>query len=450
MKERARIILWHNRAADNPNSTRYAGFVNRLRKYSPGLKKLEIVSASLADVVVEIVGKKARIFNPQTGEDFSDASLYIFRSWHQQAEMAAAVISLAEARGIEVLDHQLSGISPGKFKHHVLFWAAGLPQPITVLCASSISAQRYIMSKKNALGWPCIVKASDGQKGENNYLVKSKDTLEDTLVKLDGKQIILQEFIENQGDWRVLCFGEKVRMGFFRQAASALSHHNNASTGGRTQLFQTKDIAQEVISLAQSAAKVTNVQIAGVDIIPNSSGKLYLLEVNHPPQIATGVYVDSKLRHFGDFLQENLSHRYPNKKNAGSAKSTIGRHVLVELPEFNITKIPAKVDTGAYTTALHARKVEAKGNKLYFECKNKAGTWTRHSTENFTNTRILNTHGRSSRFVIVTELIIRGRLIKTPVTLVDRSDMRYELLLGRKLLRGNFIVDVELSQKGQL
>ncbi len=450
MKERSRVILWHNHAADNPDSTRYKGFVNRLRKYAPRLKEAEIICASLASVIVEIAHKKISIFDPQTDEDFSDASLYIFRNWRQQPEMAAAIATIAGARGIETFDRQVRGISPGKFKHHVLFWKAKLPQPLTVLCASPVLAKRYLVNKKNILGWPCIIKASDGQKGTSNFLVMSMAGLDDVLAQLEGKRLILQEYIPNKGDWRILCFGEKARMGFLRQAPDKASYRNNASAGGKTQLFQTEKIPKEITTLALAAARATDVQIAGVDIIPASGGKLFLLEVNDPPQIATGVYVEDKLRHFGDFLCENISHRYANKKTNATAKLIIGRHVLADLPEFSISNIPAKVDTGAYTTALHARQVEVKAGCLHFECKNKDGVWTAHSTKNFTKTRILNTHGRSNRFVITTELAVRGQLIKTPVTLVDRSDMRYELLLGRKLLRGNFIVDVELSQKGQL
>jgi len=40
---------------------------------------------------------------------------------------------------------------------------------------------------------------------------------------------------------------------------------------------------------------------------------------------------------------------------------------------------------------------------------------------------------------------IAGRLIKTEFSLTQRSGMRYPILLGRKLLNKNFMVDTSLK-----
>jgi hypothetical protein len=46
------------------------------------------------------------------------------------------------------------------------------------------------------------------------------------------------------------------------------------------------------------------------------------------------------------------------------------------------------------------------------------------------------------RHVIEADVIIAGRTIRTKFNLADREAMNYPVLLGRRLLKGNFLVDV--------
>jgi hypothetical protein len=49
---------------------------------------------------------------------------------------------------------------------------------------------------------------------------------------------------------------------------------------------------------------------------------------------------------------------------------------------------------------------------------------------------------RTSRFLVTTPVHLNGHKVRTQFTLFDRSDMKYQVLLGRKFLRGRFVVDV--------
>jgi hypothetical protein len=48
----------------------------------------------------------------------------------------------------------------------------------------------------------------------------------------------------------------------------------------------------------------------------------------------------------------------------------------------------------------------------------------------------------SRRYLISTRVRLNGFTVRTQFTLFDRSDMKYQVLLGRKFLRGRFVVDV--------
>lgn len=131
-------------------------------------------------------------------------------------------------------------------------------------------------------------------------------------------------------------------------------------------------------------------------------------------------------------------------------RRVIGRNDLVDLPEFLLENIEAKVDTGAYTSAIHGSQVqviEVNGRKrIVFHIMGSHQNGLEHqvfSTENFTEKYIKSSFGQiEKRFVIKTKIRLFGKLFRTEFSLADRTDMRFPILLGRKLLRNRFIVDV--------
>ena len=131
-------------------------------------------------------------------------------------------------------------------------------------------------------------------------------------------------------------------------------------------------------------------------------------------------------------------------------KQTIGRADCIDLPEFSLENIPVKVDTGAYTSALHCEEVQVvkENGERYLEFRipalhKKGKPDQTFRTSNFRRKSIRSSNGNmEKRYIITTYVRIFGRRIKTEFSLSDRSKMRYPILLGRKLLGGRFIVDV--------
>ena len=131
-------------------------------------------------------------------------------------------------------------------------------------------------------------------------------------------------------------------------------------------------------------------------------------------------------------------------------KTLIGRRERIDLPEFNLTEFEAKVDTGAYTSALHCSHIaltERNGRPwLTFHIpgpRNQGVDHLEFGSENFESATIRSSTGHlEQRYVISTRVRVAGRVVRTRFSLADRTEMRYPILLGRRLLRGRFIVDV--------
>ena len=49
---------------------------------------------------------------------------------------------------------------------------------------------------------------------------------------------------------------------------------------------------------------------------------------------------------------------------------------------------------------------------------------------------------RTERYLVTTTVKLNAHEVRTQFTLFDRSDMKYQVLLGRKFMQGRFVVDV--------
>lgn len=129
-------------------------------------------------------------------------------------------------------------------------------------------------------------------------------------------------------------------------------------------------------------------------------------------------------------------------------KQLIGMTDIVDFPDLGLFDVRAKVDTGAYTSALHCKKVRlvrvGPKTKLSFWLIDKTGQPARQFySDAFSQRMIRNSFGVSEkRYVIKTRIVLFGRTIRTEFTLADREQLKNPVLLGRKLLRNRFVVDV--------
>ena len=159
------------------------------------------------------------------------------------------------------------------------------------------------------LGLPFILKDTLGRKGNNNYLIKTKEDFDRAIRQASALDVwlIAQKYIPNDCDYRLLVMGGEISLVLKRSRLSNNTHLNNVSYGGSAQLVDLDNLSSQLTNIAAMSAKLLQLQIAGVDIIQDKNTKLwYCLEVNKSPQICTGALTKQKQMALAKYLTQRL------------------------------------------------------------------------------------------------------------------------------------------------
>lgn len=138
---------------------------------------------------------------------------------------------------------------------------------------------------------------------------------------------------------------------------------------------------------------------------------------------------------------------FHNRVELTKEKLIIGRIEIAHFPLLHIDHIEVKIDTGAYTSSIHCESIEKVDDKtvrcIFLYKNDEEFTGEPIDFEIVKETVVKSSNGLSEkRFMIKTKIGILGREYEIFLTLTDRGDMKYPVLIGRKFLAKKFIVDV--------
>ena len=148
--------------------------------------------------------------------------------------------------------------------------------------------------------------------------------------------------------------------------------------------------------------------------------------------------------------QDGLSDRKDHGA-AGGRIPTLGWKELVALPELGIPRLKAKIDTGARTSVLHVSAAEVlerfpDGSSMLairVPLDRRGGREVAARVTALREMQVTDSGGHAEvRPVIETTLVLGPVRKRILLTLTDRRGMLFRMLLGRKALEGDFLVDV--------
>lgn len=136
------------------------------------------------------------------------------------------------------------------------------------------------------------------------------------------------------------------------------------------------------------------------------------------------------------------------KKNT---KITIGRIEEATFPELGLYNISTKIDTGAYNSSIHCEDIQEIGERLHCRFAKPISKKSKHKSLVFDTYNIAvvkSSNGQTERrYKIMTTIQFGAKEYPIALTLTDRGEMRYPVLIGRKFLKKRFLVDVAFTNK---
>jgi glutathione synthase/RimK-type ligase-like ATP-grasp enzyme len=266
-----------------------------------------VSSYFIEDLLFCINDQKQQIIDSKSGQDVANADLVICLNWYQGGvhafyrDIMFTVALYLQARGTDFWNSEaLHQRSTTKLSMMMQLALAGIPIPATYFSLD------HEALRQQAVDLPCIIKTIKGSRGNDNHLAASRKELGDILA--DSRPYMLQEFISNDHDLRMVCFRGEPELIIKRTRRSNDTHLNNTSQGALAELVVLDQAPSNSVQLARKICALTGREIAGVDLLLANDGseRIVCLEVNAIPQLTSGSFVQEKSEAFAKSILKQL------------------------------------------------------------------------------------------------------------------------------------------------
>ena len=139
-----------------------------------------------------------------------------------------------------------------------------------------------------------------------------------------------------------------------------------------------------------------------------------------------------------------------------AAHTVVGWREWVALPQAGVEWVKAKIDTGARSSAIHAFDLEAYDVDGQERVRFSVHPWQRSDEDHvelslplLDRREVRSSNGQTEqRYAVALDVRLAGRTVTTVMTLSNRDEMGFRMLIGREALARGFLVDAALSYAG--
>ncbi len=259
----------------------------------------DVYSTSYSLLSFNIEQNKVEIFDTANNLSLDQYNLVYFRQYEEETK--ACTLYLQE-KGIPFLNKDIGeNFVFNKLAQYVKLGFGGYLVPHTAY-ASHDGLKRV----SEAFSYPFVLKSISSSLGQDNFLVNNYRELCSILDSNNKIPFLMQEFIQNSFDYRVLILGGELGTVLKRTRQNKADHRNNTALGALEEEINNPD--KNMVDLSVSISKYLNKNVAGVDLIFDEiSKRYYVIEINSKPSFTYDVNVSSEVPQFTKFIDSYIA-----------------------------------------------------------------------------------------------------------------------------------------------
>ena len=146
----------------------------------------------------------------------------------------------------------------------------------------------------------------------------------------------------------------------------------------------------------------------------------------------------------------------PSAPEPDAAHTVVGWREWVALPQAGVDWVKAKIDTGARSSSIHAFDLEVFEQDGEEWVRFSIHPWQKSDEDHvelslpvLDRREVRSSNGQTEqRYAVALDVGLAGRTITTVMTLSNRDEMGFRMLIGREALERGFLVDSAISYAG--
>lgn len=288
-----------------PPSEKSQDFIEHLEKH---LKRQAVEYSVSSFESVEFFIESGKVKSSIEGHPLKTWTTIYPRKVGRQRGAAHLLAHLSEASGVRFIDpfhkNKKDASDVAKIVQMFKLATAGISIPKTYFSPSYTGS--HIKNSIEYLNFPIVVKESNTSQGSGVFLAKNEQDLKDILKQRaslsERKEIFLQEFIPNSFEYRLLITGESVAVAEKKIRSKNEEFKNNVHLGAKEEFIDTSLLEESVKKSALSAARITGIDIAGVDIVMSSNNQPVIFEVNSCPEFTLNEEISNEVEKLSEYL----------------------------------------------------------------------------------------------------------------------------------------------------
>jgi ribosomal protein S6--L-glutamate ligase len=362
------------------------------------------------------------------------------------------ILKRLEKQGAKLLNSPESmELCNDKLMTQIVLNSAGIKSPYSVMIQGLDEIETVVakLEEEKKIKYPFVIKTLRGTHGIGVMKVDSRSSLVSVcqLLAKEGLDFMLQEFCKHERSARIIMIGTEMLAANLRgQPKEKDEFRTNSHLGSETEIYKPSD---DELNVARQIVELFGCNFCAIDYLITEDKKIIVLEVNGSPGLEAiqKNWPDKNLpKTVIEYIMGTESAEVPPEDVEDQVKDeappqvpaptqdTIGETEIVAINRIT-SDVEARIDTGAKFCSLHVDHVEMLENTVRFTRGDVTYQVPVFKTVKIRNAMTVN--GEAPRRPVVRlDLVMRNtRLNQIEFTLNDRSNMKYEVLIGRNALQ---------------